>query len=124
MAGLDSCALHQHLDRVQSIWTEYRRRPPYGILLIVGGGGGVSIGTRPQEPGGGEAHLMATRDVATAWPVVQPTSQPVLVRLEAVEVSAVSVDATLRRRDRILSTISDSVMMVTEEFRMIGLVRE
>ena len=31
---------------------------------------------------------MPSRDVATAWPVVQPTSQPVLVRPEAVGVSA------------------------------------
>ena len=46
--------------------------------------------------------------------MVQPTSQPVLVRPEAVGVSAVSVDATLRRRDRIISTVSDSVIVVTE----------
>ena len=39
----------------------------------------ISIGTRPQDPGGGEVQLMASRDVATAWPVVHPTSQPVLV---------------------------------------------
>ena len=31
--------------------------------------------------------------------------------------SALSVDATLRRKDRILSTISDSVMVVTEELQ-------
>ena len=57
---------------------------------------------------------MASRDVATVWPVVQLTSQPVLVRSEVVGVSAMSVDATLRPRGRILSTVSDSVMVVTE----------
>ena len=31
--------------------------------------------------------------------------------------SAGSVDATLRRRDQILSTVSDSVMVVTEELQ-------
>ena len=66
-------------------------------------------------PGGGEELLTASRDVATARPVVQPTSQPVLVWPEAVRVSTVLVDATLRQRDRILSTVSDSVMVVTEE---------
>ena len=49
--------------------------------------------------------------------VFQPTSQPVLVRLEAVRVSAVSVNATRRWRDRILSTVSESVMVVTEELQ-------
>ena len=49
--------------------------------------------------------------------MVQPTSQPVLVSPEAVVVSAVSVDVTLRRRDQILSTVSDSVMVVTEELQ-------
>ena len=60
---------------------------------------------------------MASRDVATAWPMPQPTSQPVLVRPEAVGVSVVSVDATLRRRDQIMCSISDSVMVVTEGFQ-------
>ena len=77
----------------------------------------ISIGTRPQDPGGGEAQLMASRDVATARPVVQPTSQSVLMRPESVGMSAVSVDAILRRRDWILSTVSDSVMVVTEELQ-------
>ena len=83
-----------------------------------GGGGGVS---HPDQywnsipgPGGGEAQLMASRDVVQPMPMVQPMSQPVLVRPEAVGVSAVSVDATLRQRDRILSTNLDSVMVVTE----------
>ena len=44
-------------------------------------------------------------------------SQPVLVRPEAVGVSAISVNATRRRRDRILSTVSDSVMVVTEKLQ-------
>ena len=44
-------------------------------------------------------------------------SQPVLVRPEVVVISAVSVDVTLRRRDQILSTVLDSVMVVTEELQ-------
>ena len=32
-------------------------------------------------------------------------------------VSAVSVDATLRRRDQIQSTVSDSIIVVTEELQ-------
>ena len=60
---------------------------------------------------------MASRGVITARPVVQSTSQPVLVRSKTIWVSAVSVDATLRRKDRILSTVSDSVMVVTEELQ-------
>ena len=47
-------------------------------------------------------------------------SQLVLVRPEAVEVSAVSVDVTRRRRDRILSTFSNSVLVVTEELQLDG----
>ena len=61
--------------------------------------------------------IMASRAVATAWPMTQPNSQPVLMRPETVGVSAVLVAATLRRRDRILSSISDSVMMVAEGFQ-------
>ena len=60
---------------------------------------------------------MACRDVATARPVVQPKSQPVVASPETVGVYVVSVDATLRWRDRILSTVSDSVMVVTEELQ-------
>ena len=60
---------------------------------------------------------MASQDVATARPVVQPTSQLVLMRPEAVGVSVVSVDTTWRWRDRILSTVSDSVIVVTEELQ-------
>ena len=62
---------------------------------------------------------MASRDLASAWPMAQPTSQPVLMRPETVEGSAVLVDATLRRRDRILSSVSDSVRVVTEGFKRV-----
>ena len=55
---------------------------------------------------------MASRDVSMAWQMAQPTSQPVLMRLETVEVSA-----NLRRRDRILSSFSDSVMVVAQGFQ-------
>ena len=60
---------------------------------------------------------MASRDVATAWPMVQPTTHPILIRLETVDVSAVLVDATPRWRDRILPSVSDSVMVVAEGFQ-------
>ena len=60
---------------------------------------------------------MASRDVAMAWPMAHPSSQQVLVQPEVVGVSAVSVDATLRRIYRILSSVSDSVMVVTEGFQ-------
>ena len=62
------------------------------------------------DPGGGEAQLTASRDVAMERPVVQPTSQ-------LVGVSAMSVDVTWRRRDRILSTFSDRVMVVMEDLQ-------
>ena len=78
---------------------------------------GREMATRPQDPGGGEAQLTAFRDVATVRPVFQPTSQPVVVRSDEVRVSAVSVNAGRRRVVRILSTVSDSVMMVTEELQ-------
>ena len=81
-----------------------------------GSGEGVSQELDPRTRGG-EAQIMASRDVATAWPMAQPTSQPVLMRPETVEVSAVLVDATLRRRDRILPSVSDSVMVVAEGFQ-------
>ena len=50
-------------------------------------------------------------------PVFQPMSQPVVVRSDEVRVSAVSVDVTRRRVDRTMSTVSDSVMVVTEELQ-------
>ena len=76
----------------------------------------ISDGTRPQDPGGGEAQIVASRDIATAWPMTQTTSRPVLVRQETVGMSAVLVDATPSRRDWIMSSISDSGMMVAEGF--------
>ena len=63
-----------------------------------------------QDPGVGEAQIMASRDVATAWPMAQPMSQPVIMRPETVEVSAVLVDATLRQRVRTLPSVSDSLI--------------
>ena len=55
--------------------------------------------------------------MAVARPVFQPTSQPVVLRSDEVGVSAVSVDATRRRVDWTLSTVSDSVMVVTDELQ-------
>ena len=52
--------------------------------------------------------------MAVVRPVFQPTSQPVVLRSDEVRVSAVSVDATRRRVDRTMSTVSDSVPVVTE----------
>ena len=75
-------------------------------LLREGGGSAARISsrTRPQDPGGGEAQIIASRDGATAWPMAQPTptSQTVLKRPETVGVSAVLVEATPERSDRIL----------------------
>ena len=56
-------------------------------------------------------------------PVYQPTSQPVAVRSDEVGVSAVSFNATRRRVDRTVSTISNSVMVVTEELQRDSWVR-
>ena len=58
-----------------------------------------------------------------ARPVFQPTSQPVVVRSDEVGVSAVLVDVTRRRVDRTLSTVSDSVMVVTEELQRVSWTR-
>ena len=43
--------------------------------------------------------------------------RPVVVRSDEVRVFAVSVDATRRRVDRTVSTVSDSVLVVTEELQ-------
>ena len=61
--------------------------------------------------------LTSSRDMAVERPVFQPTSQPVVVRSDEVGVSAVAVDATQRRVDRTLSTVSDNMMAVTEELQ-------
>ena len=50
----------------------------------------ISDRTRPQDPGGREAQHASSR------PVLQPTSQPVVLRSDEVGVSAMSVDATQR----------------------------
>ena len=46
-----------------------------------------------------------------------PTSQMVLKQPETVGVSAVLVEATLEWSNWILSSVSDSVMVMTEEFQ-------
>ena len=72
----------------------------------------------------GEAQIyllfIASWDGAMAWPMAQPTptSQMVLKQPETVGVSAVLVEATPERSDRILSSVSDSVMVMTEEFQL------
>ena len=83
------------------------------------GGGGAGSVVEPQEPGGGEAQIIASWDGATAWLMVQPTpkSRTVLKRPEIVGVSVVLVEATPEQSDRILSSVSDSVMVVAEGFQ-------
>ena len=49
-----------------------------------------------------------------AWLMAQPTSQTIPQLPETVGVSAVLVKATPGRSDRILSSVSDSVMVVAE----------
>ena len=94
-----------------------------------GGGGGlaarISSGNRPQEPGRGEAQIIASRDGATAWPMAQPTptSQTVLKQPETVGVSAVLVEAAPEWSDRILSFVSDNVIVMTEEFQLDDVTR-
>ena len=69
--------------------------------LIQGGGSAAQIsnGTRPQDPGGGEAQLTSSRDMTVVRPVFRPTYQPVVLQSDEVSVSAVSVDVTRRRVD-------------------------
>ena len=40
---------------------------------------------RSGNPGGGEVQLAASRDVAVAWPILQPTSQPARVMVVTEE---------------------------------------
>ena len=84
--------------------------------LIRGGGstGRISNDVRPQDPGGGEAQLTFSRDVAGEWPVFHPTSRSVTVRPEDVEVTAMSADAARRQVDCALPTDSDRVSLVME----------
>ena len=55
--------------------------------LIRGTGSTTRIrnGTRPKDPGGGEVQLAASRDVAVARPILQPTSQPASVMVVTEE---------------------------------------
>ena len=75
--------------------------------------------TRPHKPGRGEAQIMASRDGATAWPMAQPTptSQTALRQPETVGVSAVLIETTPERSDRILSSVPASMMVMTGEFQ-------
>ena len=97
------------------------RRGPFHFALetLAINAAWISSRTRPQEPGIGEAQIIASRDGATAWPMAQPTpmSQTVLKQPETVVVSAVLVEATPERSDRILSSVSHSVMVMSEEFQ-------
>ena len=45
----------------------------------------IRNGTRPHDPGGGEVQLAASWDVAVAWQVLQPTSQPTSVMVVTEE---------------------------------------
>ena len=69
----------------------------------------ISNGTQAQDPGGDEAQLTSSRDVAVVQPMFPPTSQPVVVRPDEVMVSAVTVDETRRPVDGALSAVSDSM---------------
>ena len=55
--------------------------------------------------------------MAIERPVFQPTSRSVVVRSDEVGVSAVKVDATRRRVDCALSTVSDGMSVVAEELQ-------
>ena len=44
----------------------------------------ISNRTRPQDPGGGEVQLTSSQDMAVARPVLQPTSQPIVLRSDDV----------------------------------------
>ena len=61
---------------------------PGGIRKLIRGGGSaarISNRTLPQDPGGGEAQLLtSSRDMAVARPVLQPTSQPIVLRSDEV----------------------------------------
>ena len=74
----------------------------------------ISNGIRPQDPSGGEVRLTSSRGKAMALPVLEPagsrsTLRSVGLQSGEVRVSAVSVDATRKRVDQPVSTISDSV---------------
>ena len=71
----------------------------------------MELDPRTQDSGGGEVQLSASRDVAVAWPVFQPTTQSVVVRSDEVGVSAVMVDVTQRQVDCALSTVSDCALV-------------
>ena len=105
-----------------TIWEQYRQ--VFDAIVLSKGwddatAAWISSRTQPQEPGRGEAQIIASRDGAMVWPTAQPTpmSQMVLRQPETVGVSTVLVEATPERSDRILSSVSDSVMMMAEEFQ-------
>ena len=77
----------------------------------------ISNGTGPQDPGGGEVLLTASRDTAVTRPVSQLTPRSVVECSDEVGVSAVVVDATRRWVDCTESTVSDSMSVVAEEMK-------
>ena len=81
--------------------------------ITEGGGGGsatlISNGTGHQDTGGGEMQLTSFRDESVVWPMLQPTLQSVGLQSSEVRVSTLSVDATRRRVDGTVSTVSDGV---------------
>ena len=77
----------------------------------------ISNDTRPQDPGGGEAQLTISRDMAGEWPVFHPTSCSAAVRSEDVEVTARLVDAARGQVVCALPTDSDRVSVVVEGLR-------
>ena len=77
----------------------------------------ISNSTRSQDPGGGEAQLTISRDMAVEWPVLHPTSRSVAVQSDDVEVFAMSVDAARCQVDCALPTGSDRVSAVVEELQ-------
>ena len=85
-------------------------------VTLRGGGSAarISNGTEPQDPGGGDAQLTTSQDMAVMRPWFHRASRLVAVRSDGVGVSAVTVDATRRRVDCALSTSLMSV--VAEEF--------
>ena len=74
----------------------------------------INNGTGPHDPGGGEAWLTASRDMAVTRPVFQPTPRSVVKSFDEVGVSAVVVDAT---RSGVDCIVSDSMSVVTEEMQ-------
>ena len=113
-------------DGKQRRWESFILYPPSscGKRRLIRGGGStarISDGTRPQDPGGGEAQLTASQDVAVARPVFPPTSQPVIVQPDEMRLYAMRVDETRRPVDGALSTVSDSMTVWQYDSELLGL---